>query len=156
MLIPSKELEQERHLPCYQICHQTAMNAYKWNTSRVTVREGNKSILSQELSILSHLSHPQLLLMMGQTEAEDLRIVFEPVMIGSLFQCLHQFHMKVGIFLLVNLGKPPKKISQQLWTMGVGSANFCVWTSKKCFFRANFSKNLLKLTHNVPFVCLYT
>jgi len=97
MLIPSKELEQERHLPCYQICHQTAMNAYKWNTSRVTVREGNKSILSQELSILSHLSHPQLLLMMGQTEAEDLRIVFEPVMIGSLFQCLHQFHMKIPI-----------------------------------------------------------
>ena len=36
----------------------------------------------------------------------------------------------------LTLGKPPKKskkISQQVWTMG-GSANFGVWTSKKCFF----------------------
>ena len=141
MLIPSKELEQERHLPCYQICHQTAMNAYKWNTSRVTVREGNKSILSQELSILSHLSHPQLLLMMGQTEAEDLRIVFEPVMIGSLFQCLHQFHMKVGIFLLVNLGKNFTTVMNY----GGGVSKFlCMNLKKVFFFRANVSKNLLK------------
>ena len=39
--------------------------------------------------------------------------------------------------------------------LGGGSANFGVGISKKCFFRANFPKNMLKLIHNVPFVCLY-
>ena len=56
------------------------------------------------------------------------------------------------------IGKPPKKTGKkvhnscELWG---GSANFGVLTSKKCFFRANFPKNMLKLIHNVPFVCLY-
>ena len=38
---------------------------------------------------------------------------------------------------------------------GEGSANFGVWTSKKYFFRAYSPKNMLKLIHYVPFVCLH-
>ena len=95
MLIHGNSLTPERHLPCYQLCHNTAMNAYKWNTSRVTVREGEQTILSEELKILSQLSHPQLLLMMGHTE--DLRVVYEPVLIGSLYLCLHQHKIQVSV-----------------------------------------------------------
>ena len=78
MLIPRAELEYERHLPSFQISPDTRMTGYKWNSS---------SVLTRELRALSGLSHPQLLLMMGHTE--DLAIVFEPILLGSLYQCLH-------------------------------------------------------------------
>ena len=93
LIIPGYELQAETHLPSYQICPRTAMNSYKWNNSRVTVREGSRVVLARELEVLSGVSHPQLLLMMGHTE--DLRIVFEPVLLGSLYFCLHQNNMKV-------------------------------------------------------------
>ena len=95
MLILGRYLTPETHLPCYQICQKTAMNAYKWNTSRVTVREGSKTVQAEELRTLCQLSHPQLLLMMGHTE--DLRIVYEPVLIGSLYLCLHQHKIQVSV-----------------------------------------------------------
>ena len=96
MIISSDELQPEKHLPRFQICERTFMIPYKWNNSRVTVREGSRTIISRELKVLSHLSpHPQLLLMMGHTE--DLRIVYEPIMIGSLFVCLHQQKLQVSL-----------------------------------------------------------
>ena len=43
--------------------------------------------------------------------------------------------------------KNRKKSSQQKF--------WCVNLKKSAFFRANFPKNMLKLIHNVPFVCQY-
>ena len=56
-------------------------------------------------------------------------------------------------------GKPPKKKtgkkvhnSCELWG---GQQILVCKPQKSAFFRANFQKNMLKLIHNVPFVCLY-
>ena len=92
MMISRGELEPDHHLPSYRASHNTDMRAYKWRSSRVTVREGCRTTLAKELSVLSQLAHPQLLLRMGQTE--DLRIMFEPVMMGSLYICLHQHKVR--------------------------------------------------------------
>ena len=92
MMISRSELEADyHHLPSYRACDTTDMRAYKWRSCRVTVREGCRSTQARELRVLSQLAHPQLLLRMGQTD--DLRVMFEPVMVGSLYICLH--HLKV-------------------------------------------------------------
>ena len=92
MMISRSELEADyQHLPSYRACDTTDMRAYKWRSCRVTVREGCRSTQARELRVLSQLAHPQLLLRMGQTD--DLRVMFEPVMVGSLYICLH--HLKV-------------------------------------------------------------
>ena len=99
MLIPRTDLEYERHLPSFQTSPDTRMTGYKWNRVRVTVREAStsSSVLARELRALSGLSHPQLLLVMGHTE--DLAIVFEPILLGSLYRCLHS-HDSVQISVI--------------------------------------------------------
>mgnify|MGYP007045443358 CR=1 FL=1 len=89
MKSPREELEYERHLPIFQTSPDTRMTGYKWNRVRVTVREAStsSSVLARERRALSGLSLPQLLLLMGHTE--DLAIVFEPILLGSLYRCLH-------------------------------------------------------------------
>ena len=94
VLTPSSGLQSDSHLPSFRACHRTEMRAVTWRGLRLTVREGCTTTLAQELRILSHLAHPQLLLRMGHTE--DLRILFEPVMAGSLFLCLHHHKVREG------------------------------------------------------------
>ena len=92
-MISRCDLEADhRHLPSYRACDSTDMRAYKWRGCRVTVRQGCRSTLARELRVLSQLAHPQLLLRMGHTE--DLSIIFEPVMMGSLYICLHQYKVR--------------------------------------------------------------
>jgi serine/threonine protein kinase len=70
----------------------TTMNSRLWNMTRVTVREGEERLLDRELGMMASLTHPQLLLLMGHcpaTERENLILVFEPVLLGSLYLCLH-------------------------------------------------------------------
>ena len=61
--------------------------------------------------------------------------------------------------MIICLGKPPKKNGKKFpscWEIRGGGQQILVWESQKsAFFRANFPKNMLKLIHNVPFVCLY-
>ena len=77
------------HLSSFQAGLDTMMAGYKWSRVRVTLREASSSssVLARELRGLSGLSHPQLFLVMGHTK--DLAIVFEPILLGSLYQCLH-------------------------------------------------------------------
>ena len=94
-MISRSELEADHtHLPSYRACHNTDMRAYKWRRCRVTVREGCRTTQARELRVLSQLAHPQLLLRMGQTE--DLDLMFEPVMAGSLYICLHHHKVRYG------------------------------------------------------------
>ena len=94
VLTPSSGLQSDSHLPSFRACHKTEMRAVTWRGLRLTVREGCTTTLAQELRVLSHLAHPQLLLRMGHTE--DLRILFEPVMAGSLYLCLHHHKVREG------------------------------------------------------------
>ena len=60
--------------------------------TRVTVREGEERLLARELGIMTSLAHPQLLLLMGHcpaTQRQTLKLVFEPVLLGSLYLYLH-------------------------------------------------------------------
>ena len=101
MLISSNALELDtRHLPSYRACDKTDMRSYKWRGTRVSVREGCRTTLARELRVLSHLAHPQLLLRMGHTE--DLRVMFEPVMVGSLYVCLHQHQVTLQFIISIN------------------------------------------------------
>ena len=57
------------------------------------------------------------------------------------------------------MGSHQKKIKKfhnkcELWG-GRGQQILVCEPQKSAFFRANFQKNMLKLIHNVPFVCLY-
>ena len=55
-------------------------------------------------------------------------------------------------------GRRQKKMAKSFPHVGKlgGGQQILVWESQKsAFFRANFPKNMLKLIHNVPFVCLY-
>ena len=73
----------------------TTMSSSMWNMTRVTIREGEERLLTKELGMLTNLAHPQLLLLMGHCPAtgrENLKLVFEPVLLGSLYLCLHSQH----------------------------------------------------------------
>ena len=91
--ISDDKLGNDRHLPSYYSGNFTYMRGMMWNKTRVTVREGNPSLLARELKVLSSLSHPQLLLLMGYNynlnHQQVRRLLFEPVVAGSLFICLH-------------------------------------------------------------------
>ena len=68
------------------------MTSMRWNLSRVVIREGEERLLARELGMMSSVSHPQLLLLMGHcpaTHSQKLKLVFEPVMLGSLYLCLY-------------------------------------------------------------------
>ena len=61
--------------------------------------------------------------------------------------------------MFFSTGSPQKKTGKkvhnscELW--GGGGQQILVGEPQKsAFFRANFPKNMLKLIHNVPFVCL--
>jgi serine/threonine protein kinase len=93
-IIPPSELfASDSWLPSYSMGSFSNMHAYRWNMSRVTVRDGEEGILNRELDILASLSHPSLLLLMGQclaTMESAFRLVFEPIFLGSLYFCLHE------------------------------------------------------------------
>ena len=96
-IIPPSELcPSDSWLPSYSMGSFSNMHASRWNMSRVTVRDGEEGLLNRELDILASLTHPSLLLLMGQclaTKETDFRLVFEPIFLGSLYFCLHiQIH----------------------------------------------------------------
>ena len=51
--------------------------------------------------------------------------------------------------------KTGKKVHNSCELWGGGQQILVCEPQKSAFFRANFPKNMLKLIHNVPFVCLY-
>ena len=67
-----------------------------WNMSRVMVREGDERLLSWERDIMTSMTHPQLLLLMGHcppNQKQKLKLVYEPITIGSLYHYLYdQIH----------------------------------------------------------------
>jgi len=87
MLISEAELKRSDVLPSYKLGSFTTMMSHSWKQIPVSVRRGERGVLVRELRTMSELVHPQLLLLMGHTAR--LELVFEPVVLGPLYTCIH-------------------------------------------------------------------
>ena len=96
-IISHNALTPDNNFPAYYMGSFSTMHSAIWNMSRVSVREGEERLLSRERDILASIVHPALLLLMGQclaTKMDNLKLVFEPVMLGSLYFHLHSQEMQ--------------------------------------------------------------
>jgi len=87
LLIEETELAKSDVLPNYQLGSFTTMVSHACKQIPVTVRQGERAVLMRELKMMTELAHPQLLLLMGYTAR--LELVYEPVLLGSLYICLY-------------------------------------------------------------------
>jgi hypothetical protein len=91
-IISHNSLIPDRNVPAYYMGSFSTMHSSYWNMTRVSVREGEERLLARERDIIASIVHPSLMLLMGQclpTETDNLKLVFEPVMLGSLYFYLH-------------------------------------------------------------------
>ena len=91
-IISHNSLIPDRNVPAYYMGSFSTMHSSYWNMTRVSVREGEERLLARERGIIASIVHPSLMLLMGQclaTETDNLKLVFEPVMLGSLYFYLH-------------------------------------------------------------------
>ena len=104
-IVNHSELTPDPRLPSYHLGSFTTMSSMVWNMTRVTVRKGEERLLARELGMLSKMSNPQLLLMMGHcppTGRENLKLVFEPVLMGSLYHHLHTKEQALTVLAAVD------------------------------------------------------